>query len=112
MDERNLLKALARFDGFRKNIPPSIREGVVNDYHSIVDAIASAAGDDLAAFKIPPDELKHKVIGARRGSYRGGAGSVAYSSDKYCDDSRFQSQIDSLAEYLESVGLRRRNPLR
>jgi len=46
----------------------------------------------------------HKVISARRGPYGGGPGSVTYSSDKYCDDDRFQAQVDALSEYLESAG--------
>ena len=107
MDERSLTQALARFDGFRKNIPPGIRENVVNEYHSIVDALATATGEDLTPFKIRPDELKHKVVAARRAPFSGGRGSVTYSSDRYCDDSRFQAQVDSLAEYLESAGHRR-----
>jgi hypothetical protein len=111
MDERTLTLALARFDGFKKNIPPSIREAVVNDYHSIVDALAAATGEDLALFKIRPDELKHKVVGVRPAGYGGGRGSTTYSSDKYCDSSRFQGQIDSLAEYLESAGHRRGSPV-
>lgn len=109
MDERSLTQDLARFNGFRKNIPPAIRENVVNEYHSIVDALATATGEDLTPFKIRPDELKHKVVGARRGPFSGGRGSVTYSSDRYCDDSRFQAQVDSLAEYLESAGHRRRS---
>jgi len=97
MNERSLAQALARFEGFRKNIPPSIRGNVVTEYHGIVDDLATAAGEDLTAFKIRPDEVKHKVIGARRGPYGGGPGSVTYSSDKYCDDDRFQAQVDALA---------------
>ena len=109
MDERSLTQALARFEGFRKNIPPAIKENVVNEYHSIVDALATATDEDLTPFKIRPDELKHKIVAVRPASYRGGRGSASYSSDKYCDDSRFQAQVDSLAEYLESAGHRRRS---
>src|SRR5436190_1612881 len=109
MDERTLAQTLARFEGFKKNIPPSIRESVVNEYHSIVDALATATGKDLTPFKIRPDELKHKVVAVRPAPYGGGRGSATYSSDKYCDDFRFQAQVDSLAEYLESAGHRRRS---
>jgi hypothetical protein len=57
MDERKLAQALALFEGFRKNIPPAVRENVVEDYHRIVDALAEATGEDLSAFKIQPHEL-------------------------------------------------------
>ncbi len=110
MDERKLAQALARFEGFRKNIPPAIRENVVDDYHRIVDAIAEATGEDLSVFKIQPDELKPKLLSVRPGSFSGRPGSAHYSTDKYCDDSRFQSQVDSLAEYLERIGHRRDLP--
>jgi hypothetical protein len=107
MSERSLPQALARFEGFKKNIPSFLRENLVTEYHSIVDDLAAATGEDLAAFEIGADEVKHKVIGSRRGPYGGGRGSVTYSSDKYCDDDRFQAQVDALAEYLESAGHRR-----
>jgi len=42
MNERSLAQALARFEGFRRNIPPSIRENVVTEYHGIVDDLATA----------------------------------------------------------------------
>jgi hypothetical protein len=107
MSERSLAQALARFEGFKKNIPPSIREDVVVEYHRLVDHLASATGEDLTAFKIRAEEVKHRVIGSRPGGYGGGSGSVMYSTDKYCDTSRFKAQIDALAEYLESAGHRR-----
>ena len=110
MNGRSLAQALARFEGFRKNIPSFIRESVVTEYHSIVDDLASATGEDLTAFKIRPDEVKHNVISVRRGPYGGGPGSRTYSSDKYCDDDRFQAQVDALSEYLESAGHRRSRP--
>jgi len=107
MSDRPLAQALARFEGFRKNIPSHIRENVVTEYNAIVDDLASATSEDLAAFKIRADEVKHKAIGGRRRSYRGGAGSTNYTADKYCDDDRFKAQVDALAEYLESAGHRR-----
>lgn len=107
MDERLMAQAIARFEGFRKNIPSRIRESVVNDYHSIVDALTVATGEDFAPFRIRTEEIKHEVVGVRPAPYGGGRGSVTYSSDRYCDDSLFQGRIDSLAEYLESAGHRR-----
>jgi hypothetical protein len=110
MDERKLSQALSLLDGFRKNVPPFIREDVVDRYHSIVDSLAEATGEDLSAFKIPPQDVKPKVVATRRRSFSGRPGSARYSTDRYCDDSRFQSQLDSLATYLESTGHRERKP--
>lgn len=109
MDERSLTQALARFDGFRKNIPPAIRENVVNEYHGIVDALSAATTEDLTPFKISPEELKQKIVAVRRAPFRGGRRSATYSSDKYCDSFRFQAQVDALAEYLESAGYRHKS---
>src|SRR5579862_6122252 len=107
MGERSLAQALARLEGFKKNIPPSIRQAVVVEYHRLVDDLASATGEDLTAFKIREEEIRHQVVGSRPGGYGGGSRSVTYSTDRYCDTNRFKAQIDALAEYLESAGHRR-----
>lgn len=108
MDQKTLDQALARFEGFRNNLPVTISESVVKEYHSIVDAIDLATGEmQLHIFKIGDHELVHKVIGRRGMSFSGRPGSVKRSQDKRCDSQRFQSQIDALSVYLESQGYRR-----
>jgi hypothetical protein len=108
MDQKALDQALARFEGFRNNLPVTISENQVKEYHSIVDAIGLATGEtQLHIFKIGDHELEHKVIGRRGMSFSGRPGSVKRSQDKRCDSNRFQSQVDALSHYLESQGYRK-----
>jgi hypothetical protein len=77
MDQKALDQALALFEGFRRNLPPTISENCVMEYHRIVDAIGLATGEtQLHVFKIGDHELEHKVIGRRGMSYSGRPGSV------------------------------------
>lgn len=107
MDQIALDQALARFDGFWKNLPPTKTEDVVKKYHAIVDALSLATGDTLDNFKIADNEIDYKVVGAQRTSFSGRPGRVIRSTEKRCDYLHFKSQIDGLSHYLESRGFRR-----
>lgn len=110
MDQKALDKALALFEGFKNNLPVTISENCVKEYHAIVDAIGVATGEtQLQVFKIRDDELERKVIGRRGMSFSGRPGNVYRSPDKRCDSNRFQGQVDALSHYLESQGYRRSN---
>jgi hypothetical protein len=107
VDQRALNQALARFEGFKSNLPPSISEDCVREYQAIVDALSAASGETLNAFKIGDAELEYKVIGSQRRSFSGRPGRVIRSNEKSCDSARFQRQIDGLSHYLESQGYRK-----
>src|SRR5712664_882416 len=101
MDQKALDQALALFEGFKNNLPSSISENSVKEYHRIVDAIGLAADEtQLHVFEIGDHELEHKVIGGQRRGFSGRPGHVIHSSDKRCDSHRFQSQIEALSLYL------------
>ena len=110
MDQKALDQALALFEGFRNNLPPTISEKCVKEYHRIVDAIGLAADEtQLHIFKIGDHEVEHKVIGGQRRSFSGRPGHVIHSNEKRCDSHRFQSQIEALSHYLEGQGHRKSN---
>jgi hypothetical protein len=104
MDQKALDQALARFEGFRNNLPVTISESCVREYHSILDAITDATKENLEGFKIGDNQLEHKLLAARRRSFSGRPGRVTRSPEKSCDPHRFQSQIDGLLHYLERQG--------
>jgi hypothetical protein len=107
VDQKALDKALALFEGFRNNLPGHISESCVKEYHAIVVAIGIATGEmGLEIFKIGDHELEKKVIGAQRIGFNGRPGRTVYSSDRRCDDDRFQRQLDALSHYLDSQGYR------
>jgi hypothetical protein len=110
LDQKQLDQALAIFEGFKNNLPPSISEDCVKEYHAVVDAIGLATGEtQLHLFKIGDHELEHKVIGGQRMSFSGRPGHVIRSKEKRCDSTRFQRQIEALSHYLDSQGYRRSN---
>ncbi len=107
MDQRALNQALAQFEGFKSNLPLTIREDCVQEYHAIVDALSAATGETLNAFKIGDAELEFKVVGKQPISFSGRPGRVIRSNEKSCDSARFHRQIDGLSHYLESQGYRK-----
>jgi hypothetical protein len=112
VDQKGLDRALASFEGFKSNLPPTIREDCVREYHAIVDALSAALGETLNAFKIGDADLEYKEIGSRRRSFSGRPGRVIRSNEKSCDSARFQRQIEGLSRYLESQGYRKAAPAR
>jgi hypothetical protein len=102
-DSRQFSIARVRLDALRKQIPPSIDESRVADYHSIVDALEASSGEVLKDFRIPDHEIKPKVVSAVRGSYRGGPGRVTHSDKKYCDHGYFTRQVEALWQHVQTL---------
>jgi hypothetical protein len=111
VDEKVLRIALARFSAFRSHLPQLVSEKHVAEYHSIVDAVVTATGDDAPnQFKIPAEEVSFKQIGSRPGGFRGAGRHIIYSSEKRCDTGRFERQVNGLANYLDDQGFVSRKP--
>ena len=106
MDQAALNRALAQFEGFKSNLPPSIAEDCVQEYHGIVDALSAATGEVLDEFKIGDAELAKKVKSFVPTGYSGRPGNVKYSDQRYCNTDRFKRQITGLSHYLERQGYR------
>jgi hypothetical protein len=70
IDDRQFRVARARFDALRRNIPLSLKKEDVAEYHSILDALQTATGEDLSAFRIPNDQFKKRITGATRATMR------------------------------------------
>jgi pyrimidine deaminase RibD-like protein len=102
-DARQFSIAYSRLNALRTNIPPFIDESEVASYHAIIDALQEALDESLKDFRIPDDKIKPKVIGARRGGFRGGRGSVYYSDKKYCDSGYFERQLHALWQYVQTI---------
>jgi hypothetical protein len=54
--------AWAKFEAFRTHLPNSLDEEAVAQFHAIVSLLEEASGEDLAGFRIPENEIKHRVI--------------------------------------------------
>jgi hypothetical protein len=103
LDDEKWFLAWSRFDGLRKNPPRRINEGVVSNYHGILDALEEASGKDLAYFRIPDSEVKRVAVSATRGSYSGRPGTVQYSDEKYCEPSYFAQQIAGVSNFFSTL---------
>jgi hypothetical protein len=105
VDQKALNQALARFEGLKSNLPSSVCEDSVQEYHAIVDALSAATGEALDDFKIADAELRKKVTSWQPAGYGGRSpGRVHYSEKRFCDSDRFKRQIAGLSHYLESLG--------
>jgi hypothetical protein len=101
-DEKQWRLAQSRLDALRNNIPNSIDEERVKEYHFIVEALEAGSGKDLAAFRIPDNEMKPGVAGAWKGTRRK-PGRVTYIKKRYCDDGFFRRQVEALSSYVQTV---------
>jgi hypothetical protein len=105
MNEQRLALALARFEGFRSNLPAIINEACVSEYHDILDAVSGATGEtELAVFKIRDADLERKVVGGQSRGYSGRPGRKTYSQGRRCDINLFLRQVEALANYLDQRG--------
>ena len=68
IDDKRFSVAWARFDALRRNIPPWLKTEQVAEYHSIVDGLQEASGEDLSAFRIPDDQIKPRITAVSRGA--------------------------------------------
>ena len=93
--------ALAQLDSLRKNVPTSVTQGRVEEYHAMVFALQAASGDSsLLSFRIPESEVKPIVVSVRLGSRRA-TGQTNYSKEKYCDAKFFKRQVEALWQYIQ-----------
>lgn len=95
--------AWAQIDSFSKNLPSSILEKHVTEFHGLLDLLHDATGEDVSAFRIPEGEIKPVVTSFRRAGYSGRPGSVAYSKEKYCDHDLMMRRLDALRGYFTRI---------
>lgn len=91
--------AWAQFDAFEKNLPSSIREKHVVEYHGILDLLHEVTGEDVSAFRIPDDELKRKLTSKVPGRPH----TATYSDDRFCDRGLMSRRLDAVRGYFERI---------
>jgi hypothetical protein len=94
--------AWAKLTAFRENLPPSIEEKHVAEFHSCLDLLESATTEDLSSFRIPGHELKLRVVTVRRPSFVA-PGLMRPTQVKYCDRNLMVRQIDGVYNYFNSI---------
>ena len=102
-DDRKWHLAWAQLDAFANNLPSSIEEKHVTEFHGILLLLHEATGEDIAAFNIPNDEVKRRITSIQRSGFSGKPGSVTYSTKKYCDRDLMLRKIDAVRGYFTRI---------
>jgi hypothetical protein len=103
VSDPKFIAARARLNALFTHLPSFVYEQNVADYHEILNALEESSGADLSSFRIPSQKMNHPVVGAVRGSYRGGRGRLIHDSKKQCDHDYFAAQIMAVREFLAEI---------
>jgi hypothetical protein len=92
----------SRLLAFREHLPElyEIPETLVRTYHDLVSELGSVTRLDLKNFRIPPEEIRPKVVSGNL-PRMGRAGNVNYSSDNYCLRTNLLMRLDGLIRFVE-----------
>jgi len=103
-DYRKWHLAWAKLDAFSNNLPPAIIENHVAEFHTILDLLHEACGEDVAPFRIPEDQVKPRVTSVVMGNdITGRPGYTNYSREKYCDHNLLVRRINEVRSYFERI---------
>jgi hypothetical protein len=102
-DDRKWHLAWAQLDAFSKNLPGSIEEKHVAEFHAALDLLYEATGEDISPFRIPDEEVKPVPTSIRRRSYSWRPGRTTYSAEKYCDRDLMLRKIDAVCGYFKKL---------
>ena len=98
-DYRKWHLAWAKLDAFSKDLPTSVLEKHVTEFHEILDLLSQASGEDVSPFRIPNEEVKPIVTSFVMGK----PGSATYSRDKHCDKNLMVRRINEVRNYFERI---------
>ncbi len=94
--------AWAQLDAFSKNLPSSIEEKHVAEFHAILALLNEATGEDISPFLIPDEEVKPQIASVRPAGRRSPA-LVNYTKQKYCAHDLMLRKIDAVYGYFRSI---------
>ncbi len=92
-----LALAYARLEAVRSNLPEGLRveEKYVTEFHEILSLLEKASDADLTMFRVPEEELRHRVTSANPG-----AGTVSYSNRKFCERSFLMMKVQGVLSFF------------
>jgi hypothetical protein len=94
--------AWAKLDAFAKNLPDSVEEKHVAEFHSILDLLHESSGEDTSPFRIPDTEVTPRIASVLRPTRRS-PGHATYTTKKYCDDDLMRRKVDEVYGYFKNI---------
>lgn len=102
VDEKSKRMALARLRGFRSHVTGQITQKVITEYHSILDELQSATGEDLQHHAIRQTAMAAGPLGQQTKIHPSSDSTEAiFTRGKYCDKEFFKKNLDLLWEHFE-----------
>jgi hypothetical protein len=102
LDHKRWKIARSRLHALRDHLPHYPGQMEVSDYHSIIDALETASGEELSEFRISLDSMKPRATNIQIGS-RHSPGRTTWSKEVYADSAFFKRQVDGLSRYVQNV---------
>ena len=95
---QQLVEAYARLKALKSNLPTSVNEVFVNEFHQILGLLEKLSGADLGSFRVPGSQIRPRLVSA---NYL--TGEETFSGDKYVQHSFLMMKIDGVLNMFEHV---------
>ena len=106
MGDKEFLKAAAKLEAFRTNLPEwDIDEEFVIEYHNILRALEQETGEQLLEdFNIPDAQMERQVSSyIQPNRFNRFQGTTHYRDKRSCDRNYFLMRLDAAINYLNSL---------
>jgi hypothetical protein len=97
-DDRQWALAWAKFEAMYKNLPTSVTENHVRDFHEILGLLEEASSEDLASFRVSDSRVQPRLT-----SFNYVTGRKNYSATRYCDRAYLMTQMDGVRGYFDNL---------
>jgi hypothetical protein len=102
VDPKKWKIARSRLHALRDHLPLRPGHPEVADYHSLIDALEAASGEELNEFRINLGSMKPRRTSIRIGGQYS-PGRDEWSSEVYADSVVFKRQVEGLSSYVASI---------
>ena len=102
-DYRKWHIAWAKLDAFSKHLPTSVTEAHVAEFHSILNYLHEASGEDVAPFRISDADVKPHTSFTMGNDFTGSPGRTIYGKEKYCERNLMVRRCEEVRNYFERI---------
>lgn len=102
-NDRKWHLAWAQLDAFAKNLPPSVTEAHVRQFHGYLDLLHESTGEDISPFRISEEDVKPHIMSLRRSAFGRPTPPAMYSKEKYCERNLMSQKLDAVYNYFKNI---------